>query len=449
MARYANQTFELAIDAGVATDTGRRRQNNEDWADFFEPTDPATLTSHGRLYIVADGVGGGAAGEVASEYAVRKVLYEYYSHAGEMPAEERLLHAVEEANADLHGHAQDHPDRSTMGSTVVAALALGDRLWVANVGDSRAYLVREGSISQLTRDHSLVARLVEEGLITPEQAETHPQRNIILRSLGAEAAVAVDLFASPLIPGDRVILCSDGLTRHVAAGEILDTVLRTQPAKAAHRLVGLANSRGGSDNVTVLVLEVGELAPARNVAKAAEGKKLSSPQLDVPSRARPAGSMGPRSLLLPIALGLGAVVIAFGLFLAGYHLGGSPESNISPSPQEAGLTEEPVATVATSLPTATQAEAATALPAPTLAPPTVASATPRATAGPAASASAPGPSQTLAGSPTPEAPASPTATATPTPTPSASPRPSRSPTATGTASPTASPTATPSVTPTP
>jgi serine/threonine protein phosphatase PrpC len=235
---------EFVIEMASQTDVGRKRRHNEDYVGCFEPTDAEELLESGRLYIVADGVGGGAAGEVASEYAVRKVLYEYYQSTDPNLAE-RLKAAVRAAHADLYDHVDRHPEMRRMGTTLVAAAIRGDRLVVCNVGDSRAYLVRENRIRQITRDHSLVAQLVEEGSITPEEAETHPRRNVVLRSIGVDPSVHPDVFTEQLQVGDQILLCSDGLTRHVSDEAILHEVTRTRADRAVKRLVDMANVRGG------------------------------------------------------------------------------------------------------------------------------------------------------------------------------------------------------------
>lgn len=332
MVKRVSPSTELAIDIGLATDTGRRRSHNEDAAEYFEPDEPELLASRGRLYIVADGMGGGAAGEVASRYAASKILHSYYSPSSEGGPEDRLEAAIQQANADIYEHTLSTPTRRTMGTTVVAALVQGERLLVANVGDSRAYLVRGSTITQLTRDHSLVAALVENGAISPEEGKTHPQRNVILRSVGADQTVHVDISSHALAPGDSIVLCTDGLTRHVEDPEILETVESTRPGTAAHRLVGLANSRGGSDNITVFVLRVGPPTPTQEIARTAHGRRRAPPQL----HARVAAPQRPSSLA--IAAGLTAFALLVVTLAAAYYLGWLP-----PSPAAPAATLEPAA----------------------------------------------------------------------------------------------------------
>lgn len=253
----------MNIDSAYLTDTGRKRSHNEDAVAAWEPDDAAELARSGCLYVVADGVGGAAAGEVASRYAADKVCYAYF--AGEDPdPEARLVAAVAQAGNDIYSHNQAHPERREMGTTAVAAVIRDDGLMVANVGDSRAYLLRAGTIEQLTTDHNVVARMRAQGEITDDEAAVHPWRNRLTRCLGTEPDVSVDTFERQLQPGDLVVLCSDGLTRHVHEDEIARIAGEGKPARAASRLVHLANDRGGEDNITVIVLSVGERgAPAR------------------------------------------------------------------------------------------------------------------------------------------------------------------------------------------
>ena len=255
---------QFVIERALLTDVGRKRSHNEDYVGQFEPADPDELAASGRLYIVADGVAGGAAGEIASKYAVKKILYEYY-RATEPDLGRRLKAVVRAANADLFDYVEQRPELGRMGTTLVAVVVHGDELVVCNVGDSRAYLIRDREIHQITRDHSLVAKLVEEGSITPEEAKTHPRRNVVLRSLGIDAKVNPDIFDGDLRVQDRILLCSDGLMRHVSDDEILGMVTRTGTEQAVEELVDLANVRGGRDNISVVLLHLTEVhsSPAR------------------------------------------------------------------------------------------------------------------------------------------------------------------------------------------
>jgi serine/threonine protein phosphatase PrpC len=264
---------EWMVESSQLSDVGRKRRHNEDYVGFYEPGRPADLEAHGRLYVVADGVGGAAAGEVASEYVVKKIIHAYYQNpGGELGA--RLQKAIEEANADVFAQNLSRADHREMATTVVAAVIRGDELVVANVGDSRAYIVRDKTIEQITEDHSLVAEMISDGSITAEQAETHPYRNVILRSVGAHETVQVDLFFRELAPNDILILCSDGLTHHVSDQELADAACAYPPAEATRRLVALANERGGEDNITVGIIHVSNSLVQGEVADAGQPPEM-------------------------------------------------------------------------------------------------------------------------------------------------------------------------------
>lgn len=227
------------------------------------------------LCVVADGMGGSNAGEVASELAVRTVfdvLKPALSAGGggcgvRATAEdtpELLAGAVLAANRAVYRAGQEDPLRAGMGTTLTAALVLDGMLNVAHVGDSRALLVRRGTWQQVTTDHSLVAELVRRGGLTEGEAMVHPQRNVLTRALGTEAEVAVDLLQDPLEPGDTVVLCTDGVTKYLTNREI--TRLATHGRKideGAEMIVELANSRGGSDNLTVVLIRFSAEADCR------------------------------------------------------------------------------------------------------------------------------------------------------------------------------------------
>lgn len=254
----------LILHAAVVSDVGRARDHQEDTAAFFTPPDTADLAQRGYLLVVADGMGGHNAGEVASQIAVSELARVYYLDSGEDLAS-GLSQAVHAANQVIHKLAQIDASRQGMGTTVAAAVVHEHNLWVANVGDSRVYLVRGGHIQQITRDHSWVEEQVRAGVLTAEQARNHPQRNIITRAIGTSASVEADFFTGTLQEHDVIVLCSDGLTGHLADLEISEIVSQSAPEQAARRLVDLANARGGFDNLTVIVarLEVADTqAPA-------------------------------------------------------------------------------------------------------------------------------------------------------------------------------------------
>jgi protein phosphatase len=205
--------------------------------------------------MVADGMGGHAGGATASRVAVETVSSVVAS--SQLAPDVTLRAALEAANRVVHGEAQRNRDLAGMGTTGVAALFSADGVAiVANVGDSRAYRLRDGAFEQITLDHSLVAEMRRRGLITEEEALVHPRRNEVLRSLGVEPDVVVDLHQLDLRPGDLFLLCSDGLSGVVRDAEIAEVVRREPPAQAVRTLVDFANSRGGPDNVTVQIARI-------------------------------------------------------------------------------------------------------------------------------------------------------------------------------------------------
>ena len=255
------------------SDVGKARDHNEDnylVADLTKrdpslPTDERAyeLGERGLLLMVADGMGGAAAGELASEMATDTI----YKHLlAEWLAEDeatgqrfayRLKEAVETANRAIHDYAKAHPENRGMGTTATVVGVLEDHLYLTQVGDSRAYLIRGKEAHQLTKDQSLMQRLVEAGELTEEEAAQSERRNIILQALGPDSKVKVDLTHQDLRRGDILVLCSDGLSGQVKKEEIAKTALESKDlAAAATRLVGLANERGGPDNITVILARV-------------------------------------------------------------------------------------------------------------------------------------------------------------------------------------------------
>jgi len=223
------------------------------------------------LFAVADGMGGHAAGEVASEIAVR-VLSEL---APEHPDGEALGRAIEEANRAVIQAAREGRGRQGMGTTMTAAMLEGERLVIAQVGDSRAYLLHQGKLQQLTRDHSLMADMIEAGQLTPEEARTHPQRSVITRALGSDAHLHPDIYEINVETGDRLLICSDGLSGMIFDDQIENTLRRVQdPQRCASQLVNEAMAAAGHDNVTVIVADVTGYAEVRR-KKLARKTKLS------------------------------------------------------------------------------------------------------------------------------------------------------------------------------
>lgn len=246
---------ERLVHASLQTDQGRVRSNNQDFVAWREPSDPSEERQNGWLYILADGAGGMDAGEVASQYATERTLKHYLEFSSERDWGRRLSRAMRAANRDLRELSARNAGNNRMATTMVATVVAGDRAHVANVGDSRAYLHRNGRLRQVTKDQSLVAQLMEEGAITAEEAANHPRRNVILYSLGSETDPRIDLYALTLRPKDKILICSDGLTRHVKDDEIATVLDQQPPHEASETLINLANERGGRDNISVGVIE--------------------------------------------------------------------------------------------------------------------------------------------------------------------------------------------------
>ena len=244
------------------THIGKVRQINQDALGLYDDL---------SLWIIADGMGGHAGGEIASQLAVEKMASYVQNHSpallknkGDSTAWTVLLgEAMEAANQAIRDHARDHIEYAGMGTTAVAVHISGKSPFLATVahaGDSRAYLLRDQSLSLLTRDHSLIEERIEMGIITPEQAWTHPLRHVLTRALGIEPAVIPSVRTIELTAKDQVLLCTDGLTKMMMDQHILDTILgmNTTLDNVCHALIEEANNEGGQDNVTVVMLGVAE-----------------------------------------------------------------------------------------------------------------------------------------------------------------------------------------------
>ena len=244
----------ITVVARAATDLGLRRENNEDSYGFWLPDEPEERERRGLLLTVADGMGGVKGGEVASRITVETLMHAYRDAPGADIAE-NLHGAVVAANAMVHRESLQHPELSGMGTTCTAAVVRGRDVVVAHVGDSRAYLVRSGSIRQLTHDHSLVGQLVRDHQLTAEQARTDPRRNVVTRSVGISTEVDVDTerISESLRNGDALILCTDGLHGLVADEELSVAVTDHELDQACDALIALAKRRGGHDNITLIL----------------------------------------------------------------------------------------------------------------------------------------------------------------------------------------------------
>lgn len=248
--------MRLHLDIGQRTDVGRRREHNEDALGVYRPEHEADLERRGLLLLVADGMGGYAAGEVASRIAIETVSATYYGDStGDV--EDALGRALQLANEAVRLEASKSAERAGMGTTIAAAVICRGELAAANVGDSRVYLARGGELRQITRDHSWVAELIAAGKLTPEEAKRHPMRNVVTRSLGGRADVEVETYPRDrLVPGDVVLVCSDGLWGMVPADRIREILEPLSAQAAADALITAANEAGGHDNISAIVCRV-------------------------------------------------------------------------------------------------------------------------------------------------------------------------------------------------
>ncbi len=239
------------------SEIGHARENNEDKFDFYEPDEEPLLAARGSVYLVCDGMGGHNAGQIASELAAKQFLHAYYHLGG--TAQEAARHAILQAHHYIAEMASKIPSRYGMGTTLTALILKQDEGILAHVGDSRCYRLREGVFEQLSRDHTLVAHLVEQGILTPEQARYHPQRNVIRQAVGVadpSEPLEPDIETFALQVGDLYLLCSDGLTDMVDDAEI-EAILRDEPpTRAAWRLVDRALANGGRDNITIVLVRI-------------------------------------------------------------------------------------------------------------------------------------------------------------------------------------------------
>jgi protein phosphatase len=310
----------VRLVVGAATDVGRVREGNED----------AYLVDDAMgLVAVADGMGGHRGGEVASATALEALR-------AAISAGRPLREAVEDANRAVFDKAQTDESLRGMGTTITAAtLAAGGTLLIGHVGDSRAYLLRDGELRQVTTDHSLVEELVRDGRLTPDEAAVHPQRSIITRALGVDSSVEVDVYPVELQPGDVLLFCSDGLTGMLQSDLIAAELRREDdPARAATKLVDAANASGGEDNITVVVVSVTDEEPERT-AIAPVVLPEPTPSDEIPTvETKPPKQRGRRFgkvllWVLPVVLVLGIAVAAVGWYARRSYYVGVHQGNVT------------------------------------------------------------------------------------------------------------------------
>ena len=275
---YNSSNWDHCLDFAVLSDVGMRRANNQDSMAATLATDQAMFDSRGHLFLVADGMGAHAAGEMASKLAADNIPLSYHKYA-DLPPAEALRRAVHDANDLIHRRGESSEDFKGMGTTCSTLALTASGAILAHVGDSRVYRLRGSVLDQLTFDHSLVWEMRASGQIPAEQIETYIPKNIITRSLGPNAEVQIDLEGPfPLEPGDTFLLCSDGLSGQLSDKEIGAILGCLPPKKAARALVDLANLRGGPDNITVIVARVTGPQTAKTSAAPAPATPKPEPQ---------------------------------------------------------------------------------------------------------------------------------------------------------------------------
>lgn len=244
------------IELANLTDIGFHRADNEDYYCYVEPDDDEVFERKGRLAVVADGMGGHQGGKIASAVAVETVRDAYLANPSDDP-QDALRTAFQDAHAAIRAMASERPDLAGMGTTCTAVALRDGQLSYGHIGDSRLYLIRGYRISQLTQDHSRVARMVQDGLLTPDEASVHPERNVLTAAMGAESASG-DFSSTPLplAPGDILLICTDGLHGLVRNEELLAVAATQAPEEACKELVGMAKQRGGFDNITLQILKI-------------------------------------------------------------------------------------------------------------------------------------------------------------------------------------------------
>lgn len=246
--------MELLLETHLITDVGLGRERNEDRCGAFSPEDPHTRAERGRLYVVADGMGGYAGGDVAAQVTIDALPSAYYQSQW-TGARDTLRSAFMAANTAIEKRATAEPALHGMGATAVAAAVFVDHAVLAHVGDCRAYLIRDGKASRLTLDHSWVQERINAGWLTTEEARVHAYRNVLTRGLGAETDADPTVGEVEFRPNDALILCSDGLWGMVEDDEIGEIAVNQPNARdAARTMVDLALERGGSDNISVIVV---------------------------------------------------------------------------------------------------------------------------------------------------------------------------------------------------
>ena len=246
------------VELASLTDVGCQRENNEDSFGYWEPADDTDFSTLGRLAIVADGMGGHEGGQIASRLAVER-LTSAYAGSDDSDPQQRLVSALKDAHRSIQERAKQDPHLNSMGTTCTALALIDNRLYFVHVGDSRLYLMREGKLRILSRDHTLISQLLDKGLIQPEQAQNHPQKHVLTSALGVpdhDLEIDAPPSALPIQKEDVFMICTDGLWGQIESGEIEQALASQAPGAASRSLVDLAKKRGGPDNITLQVLRI-------------------------------------------------------------------------------------------------------------------------------------------------------------------------------------------------
>ena len=246
------------VEVASLSDVGCQRENNEDSLAYWESPDDAGFAHSGRLAIVADGMGGCEGGQFASRIAVETVEHVYSTSLDSDP-QQRLLEGFRQAHDRIQQRARENPGLHGMGTTMTAFAIVGECLYYAHIGDSRLYLLRAGKLRVVTRDHSLVSRLVETGIIRAEDADNHPQKHVLTAAVGSADDIQPDFSAEPveLEKSDVLLLCTDGLWGQVSEPELQEALASQAPGEACRALVQLARDHGGPDNITLQIARLG------------------------------------------------------------------------------------------------------------------------------------------------------------------------------------------------
>ena len=250
---------KLFLEFGNGTDTGCVRKDNEDAFMLFEAGDKRQKAAKGHLAIICDGMGGALGGKTASKMTLEEVASIYYgSRTGDVRT--AITQAIKSANQHVYQKSNRDSALKGMGTTIVAAMLIENQAFIAHVGDSRCYLIRNNEIFQMTEDHTVVQKMVRQGLLSPDEARSHPDGHILNRSVGVSDELEVDLTMEPieLEANDILLLCSDGLTTEVQDDEILEIAANGTAQRAVEQLIALARERGGRDNITIQIIRVHE-----------------------------------------------------------------------------------------------------------------------------------------------------------------------------------------------